>query len=142
MARKSTPASAPSSPQHVAVRVVVNPSDKAAAYYANQHGGAAIVTVRETEPAQYLSVVASRVPKNIDIRANEDVDVERLEEQIALLDAIIDQRRNKLNIAFQVPCLLDNLRRLNSEGKPCVHSHLRLRCSAFGGDRRWLLNSR
>ena len=59
------------------------------------HGVATIATVRETEPAKYLQIVASLMPKEIDVRSTDDADTERLELAIAMLDRIIEARAIK-----------------------------------------------
>lgn len=52
-----------------------------------QHGVATIAKVRKARPHDYLKIVASLLPKQVDIRKNplEDLTDEQLEEAIAIL---------------------------------------------------------
>lgn len=61
----------------------------------DEFGRAAIQTVYEEDPAAYLRVCASLMPKELDVRTD-DMDPERLEAQLAILDAIIESRRRKM----------------------------------------------
>lgn len=58
-----------------------------------QHGKAAIVTVREEDPAKYLTVVAQLVPKETDVNVKGDEAFVRIWQAVAsgTMAAIVDQ---------------------------------------------------
>ena len=56
---------------------------------------ATIAKVREEDPGQYLRICATIIPKDLDVRVDGNVDPDRLEAQLALLEAIIEERRAK-----------------------------------------------
>lgn len=66
-----------------------------------EHGPATIRTVRETDPGKYLSICATVLPKELDIRTDA-ADPERLEAQLSLLEAIIEERRAAKDITATV----------------------------------------
>jgi hypothetical protein len=67
-----------------------------------KNGMATIEHVRETEPAQYLRICASLVPKEIDMRVEDGGDPQLLEQRLQLLDALLEARRAKTASAIDV----------------------------------------
>ena len=66
-----------------------------------EHGKKAIALVRQEDPSAYLRVCASVIPKEIDIRTD-SADPDRLEAQLSLLEAIIEERRAAKDITATV----------------------------------------
>ncbi len=63
----------------------------------DKHGKAAIVTVREQDPAKYLDVVCKLVPKDVDLNVNANDAFVKLWEMVAsgTLAAVVDKLDNE-----------------------------------------------
>lgn len=69
---------------------------KALAKDFDEFGEEAICEVREKDPAKYLSIVASLVPKDMNINLDTNLFAEFTDEQLIVLASIIDQAGSAL----------------------------------------------
>ena len=71
------------------------------------HGKKAIQAMRQEKPAEYIKVVASLMPKQLEEVATDPLDGisdERLEEMIAVLDRMVEgQKLNVVDVTAKVP---------------------------------------
>jgi hypothetical protein len=68
----------------------------------DQYGAMAIECVRIFDTTAYLRVAASLIPKEIDVRVGDDIDSERIERAIEMLNAIIDARPKDITADVEV----------------------------------------
>ena len=71
------------------------------------HGRKAIKAMREEKPSEYIKVVASLMPKQLEEVATDPLDGisdERLEEMIAVLDRMVEEQKlSVVDVAATVP---------------------------------------